>query len=109
MGEEGSPQGVLMDREATWVKPGSSRSPVPPMTAIGTGPGENGSGQHRQSHLGGEGQCHVGEHKEHKPSYVEGRAVILRANCAGDSMRRKGLKEERNVGDQRMKSQRSSS
>lgn len=44
---------------------------------------------------------HVGKNK---PSYVEGRAVILRANCAGDSMRRKGLEKERNVGDQRMKS-----
>lgn len=39
MGEEGSPQGVEMEREATWVKPGSSRKPVPPITAMGTGPG----------------------------------------------------------------------
>lgn len=38
MGEEGSPQGVEMDSEATWVNPGSSRRPVPPMTAIGTEP-----------------------------------------------------------------------
>jgi hypothetical protein len=38
MGEEGLPQGVETDSEATWVKPGSSRRPVPPMTAIATGP-----------------------------------------------------------------------
>jgi hypothetical protein len=59
------------------------------------------------SHISeGEGQCLHGcrEYREHKPSYVEGRAVILRANCAGDSMRRKGLEKESNVGDQRMKS-----
>lgn len=37
IGEEGLPHGVEMDKEATWVKPGSSRRPVPPMTAIRTG------------------------------------------------------------------------
>jgi hypothetical protein len=37
IGDDGVPQGVVMFSEATWVKPGSSRRPVPPMTAMGTG------------------------------------------------------------------------
>lgn len=37
IGEEGLPHGVEIDNEATWVKPGSSRRPVPPITAIRTG------------------------------------------------------------------------
>lgn len=37
MGDEGAPQGVEMVREATFWKPGSSRRPVPPMTAMRTG------------------------------------------------------------------------
>jgi hypothetical protein len=35
-GEEGFPQGVSMSRDATFVKPGRSWRPVPPMTAIRT-------------------------------------------------------------------------
>ena len=37
IGDEGLPHGVETDREATWMKPGSSRRPVPPMTAMRTG------------------------------------------------------------------------
>jgi hypothetical protein len=39
MGEEGVPQGVVTLREATGVKPGRDWRPVPPITAMGMGPG----------------------------------------------------------------------
>lgn len=37
MGEEGVPQGVVMWRAATGVKPGRVSRPVPPITAMWTG------------------------------------------------------------------------
>lgn len=38
IGEDGGPQGVVGLRIAMGVKPSSFCRPVPPMTAIGTGP-----------------------------------------------------------------------
>jgi len=39
MGDEGVPQGVVGLSEATGVKPGRDWRPVPPITAMGMGPG----------------------------------------------------------------------
>lgn len=39
MGDEGAPQGVEIVREATAEKPSRCWRPVPPMTAMWTGPG----------------------------------------------------------------------
>ena len=39
MGDEGVPQGVVGLIEATGVKPGRDWRPVPPITAMGMGPG----------------------------------------------------------------------
>lgn len=38
MGDEGFPHGVSMSSVAACVKPGNDEIPVPPMTAICTGP-----------------------------------------------------------------------
>lgn len=37
MGDEGVPQGVSIERDATGVKPGRWEIPVPPITAMGIG------------------------------------------------------------------------
>jgi hypothetical protein len=41
MGDEGSPQGVVMERVAAGVKPVRDWIPVPPITAMRTVPGES--------------------------------------------------------------------
>lgn len=39
IGDDGLPHGVVMSRDATCLKSGSSRRPVPPMIAMRTGSG----------------------------------------------------------------------
>ncbi len=54
MGEEGVPQGVVMEREPMGVKPESCWRPVPPITAMWTGPREQeGGGQLGIERIGG--------------------------------------------------------